>query len=72
MSDAIDDPTFRIVYLKLDEAAFRTLVRGDEAVLVSQDGKIQAHLILADIGWARMLVAIDDAMQDKAPDEERR
>jgi hypothetical protein len=48
------------IYVKLDEEAFRALVQGREARVSSQSGA-EVRLILADIGWGRMLAAITDA-----------
>jgi hypothetical protein len=55
----------------LDEPTFRELVAGRE-VQVRTLGAETVALILADIGWAHMLAAIDDAIREgmhKALDE---
>jgi hypothetical protein len=53
--------TLRVV---LDEAAFRELVAGRVAkVEAGMFDKTPIEIILADIGWARMLVAVEDAMR---------
>lgn len=49
------------IYVKLDEAAFTALVRGKEARVIAPDGS-DVRLILADIGWGRMMAAIDAAI----------
>jgi hypothetical protein len=49
------------VYLRLDEAVFRTLVAGGEVVLTTPT--VEAHIILADIGFVQMRRAISDAVE---------
>ena len=53
-----------MIRIVLDEAEFRELVAGSE-VQVRTLGAETVALILADIGWSRMLVAIDDAIREK-------
>lgn len=50
-------PVIRAV---IDEAAFRDLVAGRVATLRTADGG-RVEIILSDIGWSRMLLAIDAA-----------
>jgi hypothetical protein len=57
-----DQPT---IYLRLDEAAFRELVAGRTTELWSQNGKHLVRVMLADIGWVRMVSAICDAQEAK-------
>jgi hypothetical protein len=51
------------VYVRLDREEFRALVRGEELVLHahSATGAAEVHIILADIGWEQMKLAIEDA-----------
>jgi hypothetical protein len=51
-----------MIRIILDEADFRDLVAGRE-VQARTLGAETVALILADIGWARMLVAIEDAIR---------
>jgi len=44
----------------LDETSFRLLVAGKPATIKLPDGN-EVALILSDIGWSRMLRAIEDA-----------
>lgn len=56
-----------MIRIVLGEDEFRELVGGDE-VQVRTLGAETVALILADIGWARMLTAIDDAMRGRMRD----
>jgi hypothetical protein len=53
------------VRVALNEEAFDRLVAGDMATLrgVTADGIIEVEIILSDIGWTRMRLAIDIAEQ---------
>jgi hypothetical protein len=51
------NPKPRVV---VDETAFRDLVDGRAVALTLSDGT-KFDMILSDIGWARMLLTIDDA-----------
>lgn len=46
--------------VRLDETDFRRLVAGEEVRLETIEGA-RVLLILADIGWERMTLAINDA-----------
>jgi hypothetical protein len=48
--------------LILDEEAFRELVAGKVVELMTTTNT-PIELILSDIGWSRMLIAIEDAMR---------
>jgi hypothetical protein len=56
-----------MIRIVLDAADFRDLVAGRE-VQARTLGAETVMLILADIGWARMLIAIDDAMRERMHD----
>lgn len=56
-----------MIRIVLGEREFRDLVGGHE-VQVRTLGAETVALILADIGWARMLTAIDDAMRGRMRD----
>ena len=49
--------------VRLDEKAFRALVAGK----VITDRRADVEIILSDIGWPRMLRAIEDAMNAQNP-----
>ena len=53
------------LYAKLEDRDFRKLVRG-ETITVGDTAKVAViHLILADIGFPRMLAYIDEAINDR-------
>jgi hypothetical protein len=47
------------IRIRLDEAAFRQLVAGDVVTLPGAKGETVA-LILEDIGWDRMIKAVEE------------
>jgi hypothetical protein len=53
-----DEPA--TLYVRLDETAFRQLVAGNT---VKIPGNPPLEIILADIGWERMFMAITDVME---------
>ena len=63
---------------RIDEAAFRDLVDGRAITLELASGAgngalgdVRAHVILADIGWERMLAALYDATLAPPPRDPR-
>jgi hypothetical protein len=54
----------RTVYVRLDREEFRTLVNGGEVVTHNVSGDTTVRIILADIGFANMLIEIDRAITD--------
>ena len=49
-----------MIYAKIERAHFRRLVSGEAVEISGHDGQL-VKLILEDIGWAQMLMAIADA-----------
>lgn len=50
------------VYVKLDDEHFKALVRGKEAIV--RRGDVEVRIILADIGWDKMLLIVAQALRD--------
>lgn len=50
------------IFIQLDEANLKALVLGQEARITSTDGKAVVCIILADIGWQRILAAVRAAL----------
>jgi len=50
------------LHLKIDESDFRELVRGHTISVRTVEGK-KVNVILADMGWDRLMMAIQDAMR---------
>lgn len=56
---------------RIDEQAFRELVAGRVAKLETSDGDdLTVEVILADVGWDRMVDAVTDAMVEHLTPEE--
>lgn len=51
------------MYVALDEAGFRALVKGEVVRLRAADGRV-VELIFQDIGFDRMLAAVNEAIAD--------
>jgi hypothetical protein len=51
-----------MIRLALDEAAFRDLVAGN-VVKLRTTTNLSVELLLSDIGWSRMLTAVEDAIR---------
>jgi hypothetical protein len=61
------------LYVRLDEAGFKKLLRGCPAELQTIAGQ-EVRVILADIGWGRIWAAVEQAYAEqrgRAPPAER-
>lgn len=58
----------RVVRVVLDEAAFRDLVAG-KIVSAGASPATPVEIILSDIGWNRMLLAIAVAIDEAKPED---
>lgn len=50
------------IFIQLDEEHLKALVLGQEARITTTNGATEVRMILADIGWTRILEAIRTAI----------